>query len=402
MGVTDSEGLVVDSRGRLILPSLIFTNFVNGTPGILTGLLLIDIGYTFGQPVGIMGQIRTVSAMAAVVSALLVGALSMRYRYKSLLMVGQLFLLVSALGCTVAKSFQMMLIFFPLTGFGMSIVVPMAFSLIARYFPLDSRAKAVGWMVAGGSLSYVVGSQVITYLAGIGGWRMAYMGFVIPAIILGLLLSYVGFPREETGGTAGTGGGSLVEGYRAVLLKRSAAACLFATVLRLASFQLVLLYATSFFRQQFELPRGMASLLMTGVALCYSLGSLTSGRLVGRFGRRRLVITTTLLAGLFTVLMTLLPNYWMAVLMDLLGGWFFGMSQSASQSLNLEQVPEFRGIMMSLNSATGSLGSALGAGIGGATLLAYGYWMSGTILGALGLVAALTYIFLTVDPTAQG
>jgi len=398
----DSEGLVIDSRGRLILPSLIFTNFVNGTPGILTGLLLIDIGYTFGQPVGIMGQIRTASAMAAVVSALLVGALSMRYRYKSLLMVGQLFLLVSALGCTVAQSFQMMLIFFPLTGFGMSIVVPMAFSLIARYFPLDSRAKAVGWMVAGGSLSYVVGSQVITYLAGIGGWRMAYMGFVIPAIILGLLLSYVGFPREETGGTAGTGGVSLVEGYRAVLLRRSAAACLFATVLRMASFQLVLLYATSFFRQQFELPRGMASLLMTGVALCYSLGSLTSGRLVGRFGRRRLVITTTLLAGLFTVLMTLLPNFWMAVLMDLLGGWFFGMSQSASQSLNLEQVPEFRGIMMSLNSATGSLGSALGAGIGGAALLAYGYWMSGAILGALGFVAALIYIFLTVDPTAQG
>ena len=77
------------------------------------------------------------------------------------------------------------------------------------------------------------------------------------------------------------------------------------------------------------------------------------------------------------------------------------MSASVAQSLNLEQVPEFRGIMMSLNSASGGLGGALGAGIGGFALLTFGYGMSGLILGALGVVSALIYMFLTTDPSAS-
>jgi predicted MFS family arabinose efflux permease len=192
-----------------------------------------------------------------------------------------------------------------------------------------------------------------------------------------------------------------MEGFKAVLLRGSAVSCLLATVLRLASFQLVLLYATSFFREQFAVSRGLASTIMTVVALSYTAGSLASGRLVDKYGRKRLTIVTTFLAGALTILMTRSTDFMVAMILDFLSAWFFGMSASVAQSLNLEQVPEFRGIMMSLNSASGGLGGALGAGIGGFALLAYGYWMSGLILGALGVVSALIYMLLTVDPSAQ-
>ncbi len=149
------------SPGRLTLPSLAFSFFAVGTPGILTGLLLIDIGATFGVPVGIMGQVRTASSTMVIIAALLVSVASMRYSPKSLLMVGILSLLTSAIGCAFAQSYLMMLLLYPLTGVGMATIQPMAMTLIAEHFPLERRARAVSWFVAGGSLAYVVGSAPV-------------------------------------------------------------------------------------------------------------------------------------------------------------------------------------------------------------------------------------------------
>jgi len=387
------------SPGRLTLSSLVFSSFAVGTPGILTGLLLIEIGATFGVPVGIMGQVRTASSTMVIVASLLISVASTRYTAKALLMFGILSLLTSAIGCAFAQSYIMMLLLYPLTGIGMATIQPMALTLIAEYFPLERRARAVGWYVAGGSLAYVVGSQAIVFLARRGGWRAAYLGFVAPVVMMSFVLAWIGLPKLSVDNVEGDGG--FMRGFRGVLMKRSAVSCLFATVLRLASFQLILLYGTSFFREEFVVSRELASTIITVVALSYTAGSIVVGRLVDRYGRRRLTLATTFLAASFTILMTLSPDFILALLFDFLSAWFFGMSASVAHSLNLEQVPEFRGIMMSLNSASGGLGAALGAGIGGFVLLTYGYGTSGITLGGLGVVSALIYLFLTTDPSAS-
>ncbi len=76
-----------------------------------------------------------------------------------------------------------------------------------------------------------------------------------------------------------------------------------------------------------------------------------------------------------------------------------GLIFPVSNGLTLEQVPRFRGTMMSLNSAAESTGIALGSGLGGLVLLMYDYELVGTSLGALGVVAAFIYRSLVVDPT---
>ena len=78
------------SPGRLTLPSLVMSRFAIQPSALLVGLLLLDIGSTFGLPVGVVGQLRTAASIVGVVSALLMGALSVRYRHKSLLMGGLL------------------------------------------------------------------------------------------------------------------------------------------------------------------------------------------------------------------------------------------------------------------------------------------------------------------------
>jgi predicted MFS family arabinose efflux permease len=79
-------------------------------------------------------------------------------------------------------------------------------------------------------------------------------------------------------------------------------------------------------------------------------------------------------------------------------GLFDGLAASASMSLTLEQMPDRRGTMMSLFAAFTGIGVAIGAGIGGLTLILYNYEMLGIILGSMGMIAAIIFKFLTVDP----
>ena len=67
--------------GKLFMLSLFMSLFVAGIPVIISGLLLIDIGQTFGYPVGVTGQIATVYSAIAVIFALIMGVLSARYRH---------------------------------------------------------------------------------------------------------------------------------------------------------------------------------------------------------------------------------------------------------------------------------------------------------------------------------
>ncbi|MFQ6126254.1 MAG: MFS transporter [Candidatus Heimdallarchaeota archaeon] len=171
------------SPRRLLLPSLAISNVAIQPPFILTGLLLIDIGNTFDHPVGVTGQLQTAAAFIAAIAALFMGVLSVRYQHKSLLLSGLLFFCISALGCSFALNFNMMLITFSITGLGMAMVTPMIFALIGAHFPLEKRASTIGSVNASASLAYVIGAPIIGFIAGVGGeegWHWAFLGIVSP------------------------------------------------------------------------------------------------------------------------------------------------------------------------------------------------------------------------------
>jgi len=386
-------------NGRFILPSLVSSRFATQPPAILTGLLLIDIGETFGSSVGVMGQIRTLSAIVTFIFALLMGALSVRFRHKSLLAIGLLFYCISAFGCSIAPNFTSMLAAYSLSGLGLGMVAPMVTTLVATYLPVERRARAIGLIMAGAALSSVIGAPAIGFIAGLWGWRMAFLGFVLPISFLSLLLAVKGLPSAVGGQQVGLSEGRYLAGFKAVFSNSSAVACIAGEVLRVSGFMVFYIYGASFLRQRFMMSTGFASIVMTILALCYTVGSIVTGRLVASFGRKTVTVLAIFLSGVFTISFTLSPNLWLALMVCFLGSCFAGINSSAAQSLNLEQVPEFRGAMMSISTAAMNMGEAIGAGIGGLTLLLFGYEVLGISLGAIGIAAAIIYHLLTTDPT---
>ena len=397
MGGNSSSVQEKEPPGWLFVPALAISNFATGPLGVLVGLLLIDIALTFEVSVGVMGQITTLSYMVSMVFALLMGVLSVRFRHKSLLAIGLACVGASAFGCFLASDFNLMLISYSLSGVATAMVFPMVTTLAGDYFPLHKRGTTVGWIVAAGSLSYVVGAPMISLIAGVGGWRLTLVGFVIPISMVSLFLASVGLPSSSRTPQRGFDGAMYLRSFKGALLNTSAVACLVGNVLRTISFVAIVLYGISFFRQRFLVSMDFASAIIIGAALCYTLGSLVAGRLVNRFGRKSLTVLTALLGGIFIIAFVYLRNLWLSLAVNFLGTWFSGMASSAANSLTLEQAPRFRGTMMSINSAALSLGNALGSAIGGVALVLYNYEVMGSILGAMGIFAALIVYLLTVD-----
>jgi len=93
-----------------------------------------------------------------------------------------------------------------------------------------------------------------------------------------------------------------------------------------------------------------------------------------------------------------IPNLWLSTGARFLGSTFSAIVFTAANALTLEQVPKFRGTVMSLSQATFSLGSVLGTGLGGLIVLLSGYLAMGLSHGAMMLVAMLILHFLAKEP----
>ncbi len=383
-------------RQWLVLAALFVARFATSSPRIIVGLLLLEIAASFNSSVGVIGQIITAASLVGVAAALVMGAISTRFPHKTLLVVGLVVMTVAAVGCFLAPTYLLLLLFFALTGLGGSVALPMTSTLVATHFAVTQRSHAMGWLVAGGALAVALGAPIVAWIA---DWRAAFLGYVFPFSLFGLVLACGGIPASPHHGSTKTA--SYGEGFRAILRNPSAIGCLLQTALASASFQAVLLYASAFFRQRFHISTEVASLLVFGGAMCVTMGSIVSGRLVNRVGRKRLTVAGGGLLGAFIAAYTTVPGLGAATAARFVASWLAGMSFSASSSLSLEQLPQFRGTMMSLNIAMQSVGSALGAGVGGLVLLIYDYEGVGIALGAFAVIGMILIHVRTVDPLAR-
>ena len=90
-------------------------------------------------------------------------------------------------------------------------------------------------------------------------------------------------------------------------------------------------------------------------------------------------------------------NIWLSLTARLLGSTSSAIVFTAANALTLEQVPKYRGTVMSLSQAAFSLGGVLGTGLGGLIILLSGYGIMGISHGAMMLVAMFLLHFFAKE-----
>lgn len=383
--------------GRLFVSSLALASYAEQNLDLLVGLLLLDIAATFQVTVGLASQIVTISRIASIVTGLAMGALSVRFRHKSLLLVGLLVLIIGMAGSMLAPNLTVLQVFYPLDGVGTVIISAMALALIGAFLPLERRPRAIGWLMVGSSLAWVIGSPLVGFIAGFGGWQAVLGWLMIPISIVGLVFVFVFVPSTPRKLSMPQGRGIYAQNFGKVFHNRSATACLVGVGFA-AFLQSWAVYAMTFYRTSFSLPLGSASWIILGATSFFALGGVVGGRIVDKIGRKNLIISAVILRSVIIAAMVFIPILWIVVVIDFANTAFGGMSWNAFHSLNVEQIPESRGTMLSMAAMFSSLGAALGVAVGGTVLDLLGFQVLAPALAIAGITSAIIVLFFAIDP----
>jgi len=385
---------------NLLIPAMIIgTAAVSASAGILT-LFTVDMASTFNVSVGVASQLATVNYAGEFVFSLLMGILAVRFRHKPLLIAGVLFVIISTIGSFLAPDFAAMQLFFAMEGVGTVIFGVMSLTLFGDLFPPKKRAKAVSYIATALWVTAFINFPISGFIANVAGWRFNFILQILPISLTGLFLAFLAVPSKPHVQTTAIENVTYLESFKKILTDRSATACLAGSILSTAGIQIGL-FAVLFYRQRFSMSTDSMVLLNMGMIIIFIIGSFVAGRLTNKFGAKQLAVTGTFLTGLFTMTFFLIPNILGALFFDVLHVWFAAIAAPAYLCLALAQVPKFRGTMMSMNSATGSLAKMVAPAVGGTLLVLTfdSYEAVGLALGGMSVAAAIILFLLARDPT---
>ena len=391
----------IEKEKSMFVPSLAVAGFAASIPALMLTILTVDMASTFHVSVGVAAQLSTVNSTAQVVFALLMGVLAVRFNHKSLLLIGSLFVVASAIIGFFAPTLVLMQTVFVFVGGGSVMVGIMSLTLVGEFLPSHRKAKAVSYLFAIGSLASLVGNIVIGFLTNVGGWRSVFLLLVLPVSVAGLVLSFLSLPSKPAEPRNPVPKEGYVTSFKQVFSNRSAISCLVGGIVAAAGVGSFGIFAIAFYREHFLVSRDFTVAVMLAVSSVFIVAALVVGRLVNRVGAKNLAVGSLLLSGVFSVAFFLAPNLWVALGLNVIQAWFFAAGGTAYSCLILDQVPHSRGTMMSLNTVCGGVGGAIGVAIGGTLLVLISYQAVGFAIAAFCFVATAIYYFLTKDPSRR-
>ena len=390
------------SAGKLFVPSLTVVYFSLFIVDTISINFLLDVALTFfgsQEPlyIALTSQLQTVSGIVASVFALFLAIASVKFSYKNLLLIGMLFIPIGTLGCSFAPDFISLQFFFVLEAIGSVIVTTMAIALVGKILPLNKRPHAIGWIISGSAIAGILGAFIINFFFSTGNWRSFLQWYGFPISLISLVAAYFGIPSEKKKHVDTIGTREYFRTFKQVVLNKSAATCLIGSFIRMVSIVWGL-YLTTFLRVQFGLDLGSA-VLLTGLpmAIIITVGQIVGGYLTNCFGRKKLSVVALLIHGATLPLIAILPDLWLALIIGYSGTLIGAMAMPAVTNLILEQTPNSRGTILSINSILQIIGGAVGTALAGVILVLLNYIGVFLVFGGLIILAAI-FFFFTKDP----
>jgi predicted MFS family arabinose efflux permease len=358
---------------------------------------MVNVASSLNVTVGTASQILTIGSFVGLVVGLIMGFLTVRFKHKSLFLLGLALFGLGALGSFFAPDFPSILFSSLFLGIGGAMASIVVLSLIGDFLPLEKKGIAMGLAMGGAIIANLVVPQVTSVITIVSGWRVVLLWFIIP---ISMVCLFSGFffipstPRTEEN----TNKARYFEAFKQIFSSRSALACLLGAALANISF-LAPVFTVSYYRLHFNASLSTGAVYYSIASAIGILGVILAGRLINGVGRKSITVVAGVISGLFAVLIAFMPNVWASAVMWMVSAGFGLASIVGFNSLTLEQVPGFRGTMMSLNSSFRSLGFIVGLMISGLLLNLYAnnFQILYAMYGGAGVASAVVVFLFAKD-----
>ncbi len=366
------------------------------------GLLLTRVAANTGMSIAGMGGLRTLENAATIVVAVLIAPRVDRYPRRLPLSIGFCSAIAASLILWKFPTTLGVGIYLVLNGTAVMLCVSTALSIPGDYLRGRQLTRAMGFMIAGFSLTEILFLPLAGTVADRYGWRA---GFLLTSVLLvvGLLLALSVAPGRSSVHHA-VSAADLRRGYRQFLENRQLLIMLGAALMRFALYGAMVTFLSSALITRFGLSVSSVGVIFAAVGAMSFSGSVLSGYLM-HSGRYRLVLIDGGLILAVLIFAGLALNPGVAVTIGLIFFVMFGLSiqENASTLAVLHLSGDSRGAAMSLNELSAAAGALTGIALGSIGIKWAGVTGLGLVLTILCLLgSAGTWFVLrrSDDPAA--
>jgi DHA1 family inner membrane transport protein len=370
---------------RAVTGALFLCLFAGQAALIAMSPVLADAASDLDVATATAGQLRTITGLAAGITALGLGAVTARVGLGRQLLAASALLALGSLASAAAPTFALLAAAQLPVGVAVAVLTTAGTLAAAEWVPPERRTRVLSWALVGQPAAWIVGMPLIG-LVGERSWRYGWLALPLAASVLAAVLVARRGHRPPVRTRAPR------TSARAALSDNGLARWLVSELLANAAWAGTLVYAGALLTESYGTSTGTTGCLLAAPAVAYVAGNLTCRRFVRREPRQILVVLATFLAladGLFGA-----ARCGVVTSTALLSIAAFGAGGRTliSSAFALATPPDVRPTVTSLRAATMQFGYFGGSIAGGGALAIGGYSALGAAMGLMFLGGAATLV----------
>jgi predicted MFS family arabinose efflux permease len=367
-----------------------FATFAITASGVTRSPFLIDMSRDLDSSLAAIANLIGLSSIAWGTTSLLSGMASDLMGRRPYLMGAPLALTLTLVGIARGESYLEVAVWSTLAGGCCGLFTGVSLAEVAGRVVSGQRARAIGWVMAGQSLTLLIGVPLAAWIGAGVGWRGVNLCLaaltVMAAIAMYITTSTPRDGPSSPGISRETSRPSLADALSGPVLR-----LLCSVIAERVCFALSALYYATFLLQSYGLSLAALAVPMAVFAMGNILGTIVGGQLGDRVRNRLLVFALALLAAGATAV--LLYGWRIGVFASVALGFcymfFIALSRPALMA-SIANVPaHVRGTVMGLNSSAASVAWLAAAALGGWMLSTVGFAGFGPVTVILASFGAL-------------
>jgi len=364
--------------------------FAASSSGTTRAPFLIDMARDLGTSLPLVANLMAVTSIAWGIASLMAGAGSDRWGRRPFLVGGPVLLALAMIGHSFAQDFLQAALWATVAGacaggFTGVIMAEASARTVDR-----QRGRALGWVMAGQSLTLLVGVPMAAFIGEWVGWRgvnQVVAGLTLVAALSLFLTTLRPAPERPHRAGAKTGFRAAMTGRVTRLLAMGVA--------ERTCYGLVAVYFATFLQTTYGLSLAGVALPLALFAIGNILGNIVGGQLADKLPSRMLVFAVSMIAAGIAALPLFLwtPGLVTTVVLGF-AYVFVGAASRPALMAALANVPdEVRGTVLGLNVTSASFGWLFAASLGGWMLAGPGFQGFAWLAAAIGIAGGVLACF---------
>lgn len=208
---------VQQQKGEKLIHILAFTLVISVMSATMFNIVLPEIGAEFHLSLAQVSWVTSAFLLIYAIGTVTYGKLADTYKLKNLITFGLIFFALGSMVGLAAQEYWMVLLGRMLQAVGAAVIPATASIIPVRYFPPESRGRALGISMTGLAIGAAIGPVVASLVVSVVHWRFLFFMPLFTLFTLPFYRKYLDDGQRKAGKIDWIGGG-LLAGTVALLL----------------------------------------------------------------------------------------------------------------------------------------------------------------------------------------